>query len=53
MAPLTLADAFTAWQFAPLVSGALILLVTAYLTGMWLMARQRPARPWPASRTLA
>jgi cytochrome c oxidase assembly factor CtaG len=53
VAPLTLADAVTAWQFALVVSGALTLLAAAYLAGVWLVARRHPARPWPAGRTLA
>jgi putative copper resistance protein D len=53
VAPLTLAGAFTTWQFAPPVSGPLTLLAAAYLAGVWRTARRRPASPWPASRTLA
>ena len=53
MAPLTLADAFTAWQFAPVVSAALALAGAPYLAGVWLVARRHPGRPWPARRTLA
>lgn len=52
MPPLTLAGAFTAWQFAPLVSGVLVLLAAAYLVGAWLVAHRHRARPWPARRTL-
>jgi putative copper resistance protein D len=51
--PLTPVGAFTAWQFAPLVSGVLMLLAAAYLAGVWLAARRHPARPWPDRRTLA
>ncbi len=53
LAPLTASDALTSWQFAPLVSAALMLLAAAYLSAGWLAGRRHPARPWPASRTLA
>jgi putative copper resistance protein D len=53
VAPLTLAGAFSAWEFSPLVSGALTLLTAVYLAGVWRAARRQPARPWPARRTLA
>ena len=53
MAPLTLADAFTAWQFAPVVSAALALEGAAYLAGVWLVARRHRGRQWPARWTLA
>lgn len=42
MPPLTPVGAFTAWQFAPLVSGVLTLLAAAYLAGVWLAARRHP-----------
>ncbi len=50
---VSLAGSFTAREFSPLVSGALTLLAAIYLAGVWLAARRRPARPWPASRTVA
>ena len=53
MGPLTPVGAFTAWEFAPLVSGVLTLFAVAYLAGVWLAARRHPARPWSARRTLA
>lgn len=37
---------------APAVSAALIILAAAYLAGMWRVARNHPARPWPAGRAL-
>jgi putative copper resistance protein D len=53
VAPLTPVGAFTAWEFAPLVSGVLTLFAVAYLAAVWLAARRHPARPWPARRILA
>jgi putative copper resistance protein D len=51
--PLTVGRALTTWQFAPVVSGLLILLAAGYLTGTWRVRRRHPARPWPLARTLA
>jgi putative copper resistance protein D len=51
--PLSVGRAVSTWQFAPLVSGLLILLAVCYLAGTWRVAIQHPARPWPAARTLA
>lgn len=53
MPPLTAGNAFTAWQFAPLVSAPLALLAAAYLGGVRITGRRHPARPWPAGRTAA
>ena len=50
--PLTPASAVGVWQFAPVVSAALLLLAAGYLAGVWRVARRHPARPWPAWRTL-
>ena len=50
--PLTPATAVRVWQFAPVVSAALLLLAAGYLAGVWRVARRHPARPWPAWRTL-
>ncbi|HWB65959.1 MAG TPA: cytochrome c oxidase assembly protein [Mycobacteriales bacterium] len=43
--------AFTAWQFAPLVSAALSALFVLYLYGVWRVRRAHPTRPWPWLRT--
>jgi putative copper resistance protein D len=51
--PLTAATALRVWQFAPMVSAALLLLAAGYLAGVWRVARRHPARPWPAARTMA
>jgi cytochrome c oxidase assembly factor CtaG len=51
--PLTAATALREWQFAPLVTAALLVLALGYLTGVRRVARRHPARPWAAWRTLA
>ena len=51
--PLTLGDALSSWQFAPLVSALLALLAACYLAGAWRVWHRHPARPWPPARTLA
>ena len=53
MAPLTARTALTAWQFAPLVSGALILLAAGYAGCAVRVRRQHRARPWPPARLAA
>lgn len=53
MPPLSAGDALTAWQFAPLVSGLLVLLAATYLGCVRIVRRRHPARPWPAGRTAA
>ena len=40
-----------AWQFAPVVTGAVVLAAGLYLWGVRRVARRHPARPWPAWRT--
>jgi hypothetical protein len=42
--PLTVRDALTVWQFAPLVSAVLALTAAMYLAGVWRVARRHPAR---------
>jgi cytochrome c oxidase assembly factor CtaG len=39
------------WQFAPVVTGAVVLSAALYLWGVRRVARRHPARPWPAWRT--
>lgn len=51
--PLTSAAALREWQFSPVVSAAVLVLAAGYLASSWRVARRHPARPWPASRTLA
>jgi putative copper resistance protein D len=50
VAPLTGHTAFSHWQFAPLVSVALAVLLLLYLYGMHRVRREHPARPWPLLR---
>ena len=39
------------WQFAPVVTGAVVLAAGLYLWGVRRVAQRHPARPWPAWRT--
>jgi cytochrome c oxidase assembly factor CtaG len=41
----------TAWQFAPIVTAAVVILAGLYLWGVVRVARRHPARRWPAWRT--
>jgi cytochrome c oxidase assembly factor CtaG len=41
----------TVWQFAPVVTGAVVAAAGLYLWGVVRVARRHPARPWPAWRT--
>jgi cytochrome c oxidase assembly factor CtaG len=41
----------TVWQFAPVVTAAVVLVGGLYLWGVLRVARRHPARPWPAWRT--
>ena len=38
----------TVWQFAPIVTAAVVVLAALYLWGVLRVARRHPARPWPA-----
>ena len=37
----------TQWEFAPVVTVAVVVAAAAYLWGVWRVARRHPARPWP------
>ena len=39
------------WQFAPVVTGIVVIFAALYLWGVVRVARRHPARPWPAWRT--
>jgi cytochrome c oxidase assembly factor CtaG len=39
------------WQFAPVVTGFVVVSAGLYLWGVVRVARRHPARPWPAWRT--
>jgi cytochrome c oxidase assembly factor CtaG len=41
----------TDWQFAPIVTGIVVIFAALYLWGVVRVARRHPARPWPAWRT--
>jgi cytochrome c oxidase assembly factor CtaG len=41
----------TVWQFAPIVTCAVVILAGLYLWGVFRVARRHPARPWPAWKT--
>jgi cytochrome c oxidase assembly factor CtaG len=41
----------TVWQFAPIVTAAVVILAGLYLWGVARVARRHPARRWPAWRT--
>ncbi len=41
----------TVWQFAPIVTSAVVILAGLYLWGVLRVAQRHPARPWPAWRT--
>jgi cytochrome c oxidase assembly factor CtaG len=51
-APLNAHTAFSAWQFAPIVSAAVAVLGVLYAYGMVRVWRRHPARPWPVLRAL-
>src|SRR5437773_1592214 len=41
----------TRWQFAPVVTGSVLVAAGLYLWGARRVARRHPARPWPPWRT--
>jgi cytochrome c oxidase assembly factor CtaG len=49
--PFGIAAVFAHWQFAPVVTGAVVLLAGLYGWGVIRVARRHPARPWPAWRS--
>jgi cytochrome c oxidase assembly factor CtaG len=49
--PFGLQAVLTVWQFAPIVTAAVVILAGLYLWGVLRVARRHPARPWPAWRT--
>ncbi len=51
--PLSVGNALTSRQFAPLVSALLIVLAAAYLAAILVVGRRGAARAWPACRTAA
>jgi putative copper resistance protein D len=51
--PFSWAQAFTLWQFTPVVTGFTALFAGLYLWGVVRVWRRHPARPWPVPRTAA
>jgi cytochrome c oxidase assembly factor CtaG len=49
--PFGLQAVFTVWQFAPIVSAAVVAAAGLYLRGVVRVARRHPARRWPAWKT--
>ena len=49
--PFSFPAVFTVWQFAPIVTSAVVILAGLYLWGVVRVARRHPARRWPAWRT--
>src|SRR5579859_4523883 len=49
--PLTVTEVVTRWQFAPVVTGFVVVAAGLYLWGALRVRRRHPARPWPAYRT--
>ena len=41
----------TQWEFAPVVTAAVLAVGALYLWGAWRVGRRHPARPWPWWRT--
>ncbi|HEY6311891.1 MAG TPA: cytochrome c oxidase assembly protein [Streptosporangiaceae bacterium] len=49
--PVSLAEIVGRWQFAPVVTGFVVLVGGLYLWGVLRVRRRHPARPWPLYRT--
>jgi cytochrome c oxidase assembly factor CtaG len=49
--PFGVSAAVTQWQFAPVVTGVVVVLAGLYGWGVVRVARRHPARPWPLWRT--
>jgi putative copper resistance protein D len=49
--PLTVTEAVSRWQFAPVVTGLVVVAAGLYLWGVLRVRRRHPARPWPWWRT--
>jgi cytochrome c oxidase assembly factor CtaG len=49
--PFSWPTVVTVWQFAPIVTSAVVILAGLYLWGVLRVARRHPARRWPAWRT--
>ena len=51
--PFSLAEVLTRWQFAPVVTVAVVVFAALYLWGAARVRQRHPARPWPVLRTVA
>src|SRR6202035_2316871 len=49
--PFSLAEVVSRWQFAPVITGFVVVAAGLYLWGAFRVRRRHPARPWPAYRT--
>jgi len=49
--PFGLSAVFTVWQFAPIVTAAVVILAGLYLWGVVRVAQRHPARRWPVWKT--
>jgi cytochrome c oxidase assembly factor CtaG len=49
--PVTVTELVVRWQFAPVVTGFVVLAAGLYLWGVVRVRRRHPARPWPLVRT--
>ncbi|MGH3199612.1 MAG: cytochrome c oxidase assembly protein [Streptosporangiaceae bacterium] len=49
--PFGLPEIVSRWQFAPVVTGFVVLAAGLYLWGTLRVRRRHPARPWPLYRT--
>ncbi len=51
LGPFGWSAVLTHWQFAPVVTGSVVIAAGLYGWGVVRVARRHPARPWPAWRT--
>jgi cytochrome c oxidase assembly factor CtaG len=49
--PVNVTELVVRWQFAPVVTGFVVLAAGLYLWGVVRVRRRHPARPWPLART--
>jgi cytochrome c oxidase assembly factor CtaG len=49
--PVSVLELVGHWQFAPVVTGLVVLAAGLYLWGVLRVRRRHPARPWPLYRT--
>jgi cytochrome c oxidase assembly factor CtaG len=49
--PISLAEIFGRWQFAPIVTAFAVIATGLYLWGTYRVRKRHPARPWPWWRT--